>query len=151
MKCNSPEFVELSNEILTRGNRLRFRAHGKSMHPFINDGDIIEIEPVDTKEIRRGDVIFYRKSGRAFLHRMRKKIYRDDKQVFIAKGDSILGCGEEVRMEDILGKAVALERNGRKIRFDGKFNGLMNIFYGEILPFGRRIYHMLQKDTSNNR
>ena len=146
MNCKSLEFFELSNEILTRGNSLRFRALGGSMNPFIRNGDILEIEPVDEWKIGQGDVIFYRTLGkRLVVHRVIKKFSQNDKQVFVIKGDSIPDCGEDVLLEDILGKVVAIERNGRRMKFDRGLNRLMNIFYAKISPFSRWIYPPLRK------
>lgn len=136
MKCKSIEFIDLSREILGRGNYLRFRAQGESMRPFIRDGDILEITPVNAKEIRLGDVIFYHVNGRRTIaHRVIKKLTQSDKPVFVVKGDSNTGEGEKVYLEQILGKVRVIERKGRKIPFNYGLNRLAYVFYVRISPF----------------
>jgi len=147
MNCKSPEFLELSNEILRLGNRLRFRARGYSMYPFIRDGDILEVEPVDGQGVRLGDVIFYHRAGqRAVVHRVIKKFLQKDKTIFVAKGDANPAEGEIVQMEDILGRVSAVERNSRRIRFDSPSARLMNILCAKSsLFFSQWIHPLLRK------
>lgn len=136
MKCRNIELIDLGKEILARGNYLRFRAQGESMHPFIRDGDILEITPVNGEEIRLGDVIFYRVEGKHMVaHRVLKKITQNDKPVFVAKGDSSTGKEERVHLEQILGRVRAIERSKRRIRINHGLNKLMYVFYVRISPF----------------
>lgn len=106
------------------------------LHPFIRDGDILEITPVNEEEIRSGDVIFYRVEDKHMVaHRVIKKFTQNDKPVFVTKGDSNMGKGEKVYLEQILGRVRAIERNKRRIRINDGLNRLMYIFYVGISPF----------------
>jgi len=106
------------------------------MFPFIRDGDILEITPVNGEEIRSGDVIFYRvKDKHMVAHRVIKKFTQNDKSVFVTKGDSNMRKGEKVYLEQILGRVKAIERSKRKIRINEGLNRLIFIFYVRISPF----------------
>lgn len=136
MKCRGIELIDLSKEILGRGNDFRFQAQGESMYPFIRDGDILEITPVNKQGIRLGDVIFYHVGDRRMVaHRVTKKFTQNDKPVFITKGDSNTGKGEKVHLEQVVGRVKAIERSKRKIRINEGLNRLMYIFYLRIYPF----------------
>lgn len=146
MKCNRLDFLEVSREILTRGARVRFQAHGGSMHPFIKNGDILEVEPVDKQKISLGDIIFYHAADRHMaVHRVIKKFFQNDKPVFITKGDSIIDCQEKVFLEEILGRVVGIERNGLKIRFNSGLSKFLNLFYAKLSPFSKWLYPPLRK------
>lgn len=84
-------FEGLSREILLNKKCcIRFQAKGESMYPVIREGDFLIVEPINGKEARLGDIIFYHNSsGRINIHRIIKRIYQDDELAFITKGDNI--------------------------------------------------------------
>ncbi|MCK4648717.1 signal peptidase I [bacterium] len=140
MNCGSVEFLELSKDILSQGACLRFQAKGGSMYPAIRDGDILNVEPVKVKDIRLGDVIFYRTAGeRMVAHRVIKKLSQNDRLILVTKGDSNTGKEEEVILEEILGRVKAIERYGRRICLNQGLGRLMDIFYAKISPLIRRL------------
>ncbi|MDO9579596.1 MAG: nucleotidyltransferase family protein [Bacteroidales bacterium] len=148
--CKNIDFLELSSEILSQGNCLRFRARGGSMYPFVRDGDILEVEPVNGREIRLGDVIFYQTADeRVVAHRVVRQSFSNDGPILITRGDSTVGKGERVSLEDILGRVKFIERNGRKIRFDSGTGRLIGIFFAKLSPFSRWIYPPLRKIKHN--
>ena len=56
-RLNGSEFHDLAGQILDSGHRLRFQASGRSMLPFIQDGDILEVAPLSGKHVRSGEVL----------------------------------------------------------------------------------------------
>lgn len=140
MNCGTIEFLKLSKDILSQGACLRFQAKGGSMYPAIRDGDILRIEPIKTKDIRLGDVIFYRTaSERIAVHRVIKKLSQNTRLVLTTKGDFNTSKGEEVILKEILGRVKSIERNGRRISLDHGLGRLMDIFYAKISPLIRRL------------
>lgn len=140
MNYGNIEFLELSNEILSKGICLRFQARGGSMSPFIRDGDILKVKPVEISEIKLGDVIFYRTENRIVAHRVIKKVSGKDKAFLVTKGDSSPNSDEPLHAENLLGKVVTLERNGLSLRLDGRLRRLTNLLWAKISPFSRYIY-----------
>lgn len=60
-----------------------------SMLPVIRKGDIVFVEKIDVKKIKKGDVIRYVLDGNYIIHRVEKiNIDKDGKRVFITKGDN---------------------------------------------------------------
>jgi ribosomal protein S18 acetylase RimI-like enzyme len=141
MNCPKLDFEQLSKEILVeKGLCLRFQAKGWSMFPAIREGDILNIEPVKDKEISLGEVIFYQASAeRIAAHRVIKKFFRQEKLILVAKGDSHTGRGEEVILEDVLGKVKLIERNGRKINLNRDIHKWIGIFSAQVSPLMMRL------------
>ncbi len=137
LNLKGEDFTFIIQNVLGREKILRFKAKGASMSPFIKDGDILEITPVNGAEIRAGDVIFYRiGEKRMVAHRVIKKIIQNDKLFFLSKGDSNTGKGETVYSEQILGRVIAIERKGRRILINYCLkNRLLYIFYLRISSF----------------
>jgi signal peptidase I len=141
---SSSDLLELSNEILGRGDHLRFRARGSSMLPFIRNGEIVEVEPVDIGQIRVGDVVFYRTwSGRILAHRVIEKRKGEKGVVLVTKGDAVPRPDVLVYPDQVLGRVMAVERSGRNIRFDNGLHRLVGVLYARVSPFSSWIYPIL--------
>ena len=119
---------------------MRIKARGGSMIPFIWDGDVVLVSPAGAAEIRVGDVICYEPApGRLLLHRV---VRRSNGQL-VAKGDA-LPFTERVPQEQVLGKAVAIERGGRLRRLDAtrwrnRAIALLSPFLSGLLPLAVRM------------
>src|SRR5207302_786423 len=105
---------DLGAQLLRRGERLRIKARGGSMVPFLWDGDVAVVTPTAASEVDVGDVVCYEMPpGQLYLHRV---IARDRDRV-VAKGDA-LPFTEVVERAQLLGTVVAIERRGRVRRLD---------------------------------
>lgn len=111
--------LDISEEILGKGSKIRFIATGTSMGPFIKHGDIIEIEPIEPASVRVGDVIFFsRPGGHAVVHRVIKKDKGENGITFLTKGDALRGFDNTVASEQVLGKVTKVARNGTEIELE---------------------------------
>ncbi len=72
---SAAQLAGLARAILTRGQRLFFRARGLSMRPQIPHGAVIEVSPCSVGRVRRGDVLLY-VAGEAHLvaHRVLRHV-----------------------------------------------------------------------------
>lgn len=118
-----PSFVEVSDELLSRGNSMRFRADGKSMHPTIQEGEKITVEPVAPSDVKVGDIILYRFDRGVIAHRVvsienANNSALSPHHLFLLHGDASDTCDEPVELGQILGKVVSVERDGRIINLD---------------------------------
>lgn len=86
--------------------------HGKSMLPFIEDGDELTIETVAWESIQPGDIITYRLADRFPTCRVASK--QGDHLVLIA--DNWRGASYEAWREDVLGRVSALKRGNQTLR-----------------------------------
>lgn len=116
MKTNQTDFLELSQELLNSGASIRFRAHGRSMHPFIKDGDILIVEPMNGALARTGDIIFYRRSsGTLIAHRLIRGEKNKDDTALITKGDSLKYHDTPIPAGQVLGRVVRIEGKARQL------------------------------------
>ncbi len=110
------ELVELLAELLRRGEAIELQARGGSMYPMIRDGDRLRIEPVQADQLRRGDVIAYRRGGRLLVHRYLGRW--PDSRALRARGDSHARVEPPLDPSAVLGRVSAIGRHGRKLRLD---------------------------------
>ena len=133
LNLKGADFTLITQEVLGREKILRFKAKGESMHPFIRDGDILEITPANGEKVRVGEVIFYRVGEKRMVaHRVTERITENGRLVFVTKGDSNVAGEERVYPEKIMGRVRTIERKGRKICIDSGLNSFFHIFYLKI-------------------
>lgn len=145
MKANRSDFLELSQEILEQGALLRFRAPGNSMHPFIENGDILVVEPSNGAQAHIGDVIFYhRPDGRLIAHRLIRIQNQGDSVALITQGDSLRCPDPPLRPEQVLGRVIAVERDGRFLGLDSGLNKAMSSSWARLSPSSRWLRPILK-------
>jgi len=108
-----PLLESLVLEFLSAGMDVEFPVSGSSMSPFIRPADLVTVR-ADGGSPGIGDIIlWHREGGRMVLHR----VLVTEKTHIITRGDALGGLDEAISPDRILGKAVALYRNGRPVRF----------------------------------
>lgn len=133
--------LKLSKDMLEKGNSIRFQAKGWSMRPFIRDEDFIVVNPVKGSSIRKGDVVFYSNAeNKIMVHRIIRKYKKNEKITALIKADASFGSPEKVDIHNVLGKVVAIERNGHEKRLDRKSYQILGLFFAVISPFSCWIY-----------
>jgi len=134
------DFTSIAQDVLGRGRALIFKAKGGSMSPFIRNGDVVEVIPLRGK-INLGDVILYHSScGSPVIHR----VIQRNKESIITKGDSVPGSDQPILSKQVLGRVVAIEKNGWRMRLDSPMGRLLNIILATISPFSFLIYPSLK-------
>jgi len=131
-------FLDLSVDLLRRGYSVRFQANGRSMHPTIQEGEWITVEPVEPSHIKRGDIILYQNHNGVIAHRVvgikavntRPSAINDQgtggisilnpqpsilNTFFMLRGDTSAVCDQPVLPQQVLGKVVSVERDGQLI------------------------------------
>jgi signal peptidase I len=113
LSLSSQQLQELLRGVLDKGASFRFRATGFSMSPFIKDGDVLTIAPVQGSAPRLGDVV-------VFTHPLTKKliIHRvigKRAGFYLAKGDNVPEGDGLISKADIVGRVTKVERNGKVI------------------------------------
>jgi signal peptidase I len=112
------DFIELYKEILYKGANLRIPTRGSSMAPFLRSGDIIKIS--NAPEIVIGDIILFFDGQKMVAHRVIKKHIENDKMMLVTKGDACLKLGTPLKVNDIMGKVIAIEKPNGTIMLDCK-------------------------------
>jgi uncharacterized repeat protein (TIGR01451 family) len=109
VKRDSAQFAAACEALLQSGANVRFRANGLSMRPNILNEDAVTVAPVEREELRIGDVALAKGEDGFRVHR----VYNAGSKVgkVITRGDA--GQENDAAAQNILGKVVAIERNGR--------------------------------------
>jgi signal peptidase len=88
------------------------------MHPTIRNGETITVVPLADSPVRNGDILLYRHGRGALAHRLvRTRPSSGESSKLIFRGDAADCCDQPIRFEQILGRVVAVERQGRSVRF----------------------------------
>ncbi len=67
----------IAGAVLEQRTAFRFEAHGNSMSPFLWDGDVITVQPLDavSGQVRAGDIVFCDLGNdRLVVHRVKQVI-----------------------------------------------------------------------------
>jgi hypothetical protein len=100
-------------DIVGRGESFRFQATGFSMSPFIKDGDMVTLSPLDRPSPRLGEVVAFTPPGgdKLILHRVVGKRGSS----FYIKGDSLPQIDLLLPKELILAKVARVDRSGKRV------------------------------------
>ena len=111
--------LDLTTELLSRGTTVRFRPSGRSMYPSIREGELITVEPVVASDVTLGDIVLYRSERGLIAHRVVGSSPTQSSVLsphhFFLLGDASLSRDEPVVSEQILGRVVGVDRNGRSV------------------------------------
>ncbi len=111
---NTGALLNVSATLLGQGYNVRFSAPGTSMGPTIRDGETITVAPTVPSEIRRGDIVAYRRGYHVVAHRVVRVERHNESPMFLMRGDAATSSDPPVTREQILGKVVSVERRGRQ-------------------------------------
>ena len=115
---------EIFIEQLRKGNSIRMIIRGSSMHPFIKGSDMVTVKPIRFEETKVGDIVAYaRNLHHGFtVHRLiRKSRDHEGRECLSIKGDANRYGDPPIYPEDVYGKVVTIERNGKSINFETRF------------------------------
>ena len=97
---------------------------GESMRPLLRPGDRIVFAPCRVEELKRGDVIIFILPGQR--ERVVHRVISTGPAGIQTKGDANpYGDAWGLRQEDIVGRAVSVERGGRAIPVAGGLAGCL--------------------------
>lgn len=112
------EYRQDIEKLLEEGNNLNIKPQGFSMYPVLVPGrDEAIIEPVKGRNLRRGDVVLYRRDknvangGILVLHR----IWKVKQEGIYLVGDNQKEIEGPLRPDQMKGIMVAMNRNGKFI------------------------------------
>lgn len=118
-ECPPEFFAEISKSLLLAGKSVRFNAVGDSMFPFIQNGDLVVVEPAIPERLKAGDVIFYEDvTGNCLLHRILRKRSLEGSSEFQIQADNILSPGGWVSAEQVFGRLSRFCRHDVWVKMD---------------------------------
>jgi hypothetical protein len=102
----------LAADLLRCGYKVRFRVMGTSMLPAIPPGSLVQVEPVDARLLRRGDVVLTDGAGRLIAHRIEEvRRHGAGPSTFVLRGDNLPDRDLPVPEAALLGRVHCLIRN----------------------------------------
>jgi signal peptidase len=136
---NGSEFRALTEQLLAEGHRVRFQASGESMQPFIQDKDILEVAPLEGKQIKKGDVMLVETDeGRLLAHRVVKINRNNGIPIYFTRGDSSISFDGSFRLENILGRVEIVERGNLRIILTSDLQRQRALLWIRIMPLVSR-------------
>jgi signal peptidase I len=146
IRKNPQLFFEIAKEVLASGNEFRFKATGRSMQPFILDGDILTISPIGSKKLKSGQIAFYFNDVNHLLaHRIHKINHTNTNITYLVKGDGLPYDLEYIHHEKILGFAIKAERNIKTIHLNNIFNRYYPLIFLKTNVYKIKIKHVLRR------
>ena len=117
IEVNLGETIEVIQEILDGGGEFRMYPRGKSMRPLIKEArDSVVLVKREKTDIRRYDMLFYRReNGQFVLHRL-MRIEKDGTYTMCGDAQTVLEKG--IRYEQIIGYVQRMYRKERCVAMD---------------------------------
>jgi signal peptidase I len=106
--------LNLGTEVLRASGELRLAALGSSMVPAIFPGDVLTIRTLNTNEILSGEVVLCARGDRFVVHRVVREAQASGEPRWITRGDTLIVDDPPVTDRELLGRVVAIERNGKQ-------------------------------------
>jgi len=113
LSLSSQQLEKLMRGVLSKGACFRFQGKGFSMSPFIKDGDVLTIVPVQGSVPGFGDVLVFTHphTGKLIIHRVIGKRAGS----YLTKGDNAPEGDGLISRAFILGRVTKVERDGKYI------------------------------------
>jgi hypothetical protein len=139
----------LITDCLKSGRSVRFHASGRSMHPTIRQDEVVVVAPVEPVCLALGDIVLSRCGEKITAHRLVRIDVEDlsdvidehaqGRPIMVLRGDACSVCDPPIPASQIVGKVVAVERQGRMVNP----YGLRTEWIRRIYALGGRLKSLL--------
>ena len=104
------QIVEVMNVAFEKNLKFEMPVNGTSMLPFIHAGDLVTLEKITNSQIKKKDVIFYKRdNGQYVLHR----VYKIKNNCLFILGDNQLNIEKNVRYDQVIAKMVSYKTKNK--------------------------------------
>ena len=104
---------DLAVEVLRTSGRMRLAARGYSMLPSLWPGDVLTIQATGLDQVAPADIVLSWRDGEFSMHRVLRRAQVNGETCLVTRGDSMQQEDLPVVSSELLGKLVAIERDGR--------------------------------------
>ncbi|MGC2463586.1 MAG: signal peptidase I, partial [Candidatus Acidiferrum sp.] len=94
---------------------IRLPAVGTSMVPAIQPGDVLTIQPVDPKEVSRGDIVVYAREEMLVVHRIVRTSPYSSGHNLVTRGDRLMRDDNAILPDELIGRVACIERQHRHV------------------------------------
>lgn len=135
--------VLLLKNTIQQDGWIELPSFGNSMYPIIRQGEVCRFSTFKPSAVRKGDILlFYTPSEQLIAHRF----YKQEKSLFVLKGDSNLGYDEPIEEEQIIGKLTVIYKKNKMVRIE---SGLPVLWGNWIMTFPILSVFLQKYVTSN--
>jgi signal peptidase I len=113
-----PVCTQLLREWIEAGQPAWLPLSGGSMTPFLPSGSKVLVSQTAPRRIFCGDLVVYEVEGRMICHRVLGRRTQGFSHAFLMKGDGWRMTDPWVCAEQVIGKVIAINRNGSVVRLD---------------------------------
>ena len=145
---NLEEYVPLIKEVIESGGEFRLYPRGISMLPVLRQGidSVVLVSP--EKELKKRDMIFYRRlSGQFVLHRI---VGISNDGTYILCGDNQTALEKGITADMIIASVTAVYRGEKRIEKKSPSRRLYELFWcimplRKILLFAKRVFSKIKR------
>ena len=109
-KSGHTDIREFIGVLLEDNRQLQFRMKGYSMFPYLRPGDRGIVQKCTAAELKPGDIIVFYLQSNLVAHRF----LHQEGEFLTAKGDNNFRPDTPVPVQQLVGKLIAMERNGKE-------------------------------------
>lgn len=127
-------FFAEATRLLSEGRSVTIRAKGRSMFPFIHDGDCVVLKKPD--KVGVGDIVLADIPAKGYvLHR----VYKACGNGLMLMGDGNLHDTERCHVDSVAGAVVEIRHNGRSVDCSSASERRKAALWRRLLPVRRYI------------
>jgi len=128
---------DLVSETLRTFGSARLRVLGASMVPTLLPGDVLSVERAPLRDILPGEIAVFARDAYIVTHRVVARDGDSPAARLITRGDCARRADPPVRASDLLGRVVAVERNGRRVAPSAR-QARVHLLLARVLCFSAR-------------
>ena len=133
----NPIFFGYVLDYIKQGKCVKIPVKGKSMQPFLREGDTVLLRPFEKSEVRKGLIVLAKMKDRVVLHRVVKY---DDVKIWLA-GDGNLVEHDLIKYADVIASVVSLSRGHMTIQLNQRWR----CYIGQMWYWTRPIRRIINK------
>ena len=134
--------------LLDEGKQVRIPVRGKSMRPFLQNGDTVMLTPAQKRPIHWGDIVLANVAMRGIvLHRV---VFRQKEKLWLM-GDAHSRQKEQTIKDDIWAVATIASRKGKQWKLDSFGQHCLMMIWFLMIPFRGKIIRIFDRLNRKNR
>lgn len=126
---------EITIILLQKGEPVQIPLTGHCMKPLLEENDLITINPIDSTQLRCGDVVIYHINGRLKAHRFLKLKNLNGQKYLITKSDRRANFDRPVPINDFLGRIRRVTKGKKNIDYETRKWRFINFFIAKLSPY----------------
>jgi signal peptidase I len=127
------------------GGSLRLCVISDSMKPLICAGDVVIVQPIEPAALRRGDMVVIQSGDELITHRL----VAASAAGYYVRGDNAAYTDAVAAADQIVGRVIAVERDGQSIDVRSRRWTRANRMLGRLGQIHSALYHWGQSVTSS--